>query len=107
MKKQYIFILLLITFGLYAQNQLDLKITPISKSGITTYQRQIIPPNLNKSANNKIIPAKPKVNSGANVNSGPYLVLEGFETFLPTGWLNWTPTSGSWLQTSSQSNSRQ
>ena len=38
------------------------------------------------------------------VNAAPYyLDLESFETFLPTGWLNWTPTAGSWQQTSPRS----
>lgn len=106
MKKLYIIILLfLITYGLNAQNKSSLQITPINKGGKTSYQKEIITPNFNKAAKKSIIPAKSKVNSTASINSGPYLALEGFETFLPTGWTNWTPTSGAWQQTSSQSNS--
>ena len=105
MKKIYIFILFLFTIGIYAQKQPNRQFFPINKNGITTYQRQISQPNFNKVAKTNVISAKLKVNSVASINSVPYLASEGFETFLPTGWINWTPTSGAWQQTSVQVNS--
>lgn len=96
MKKTYVIILFLCSIGLFAQNRPEAQYLQTKEHGVVRYQKIPIkaPSNINKST------AGP--NSVSSVTATPYLALEGFETFVPTGWLNWSPGSDLWQQASTQ-----
>lgn len=97
MKKLYIIILFLCSIGLFAQNRPEAKYIQTKENEVVKYQKLSV-----KAPNNKINKNELRTNSISSVTATPYLALEGFETFVPTGWLNWSPGSDLWQQTSSQ-----